>query len=132
MSACYWPGASRSCRRSYGDDDQGEMRPPWAAEPQIGQRRPEILGMTIARHGDGGFKGAVSHTSQEQARRGEQAPAPPDVSHITHNGRSTPTGRSRRLTCTFLRQSHDSLSSRSTASCSICDRVLPLCWAVMK
>jgi hypothetical protein len=73
MSACYWPGASRSCRRSYGDDDQGEMRPPSAAEPQIGQPRPEILGMTIARHGDGGFKGAVSHTSQEQARRGEQA-----------------------------------------------------------
>jgi hypothetical protein len=26
-----------------------------AAEPQVGHRRPKILGITIARHGDGGF-----------------------------------------------------------------------------
>jgi hypothetical protein len=55
-------------------NDQSEMRAQLrAAEPQIGDRRPEILGMTIAWHGDGGFTEAVYFTSEEQARRGEEA-----------------------------------------------------------
>ena len=55
-------------------NDQAEMRAQLrAAEPQIGDRRPEILGMTIAWHGDGGFTEAVYFTSEEQARRGEEA-----------------------------------------------------------
>jgi hypothetical protein len=43
-----------------------------AAEPEIGQRRPEILGMTVAWHGDGSFTQAVYFTSEQQARRGER------------------------------------------------------------
>jgi hypothetical protein len=40
-------------------------------EQQLRQRRPDILGMVVAWHGDGGFTQAVYFTSQEEARQKE-------------------------------------------------------------
>ena len=42
-------------------------------EGQLRERRPDILGMMLAWHGDGGFTQAVYFTSEENARRQEQA-----------------------------------------------------------
>jgi len=41
--------------------------------------RPEIIGGTIAVHGDGGFTESVYFTSEQAARAGEQKPAPPEL-----------------------------------------------------
>jgi hypothetical protein len=40
-------------------------------EQQLRQRRPDILGMVVAWHGDGGFTQAVYFRSQEEARQKE-------------------------------------------------------------
>lgn len=42
-------------------------------EEGLRQRRPDILGIVIAWHGDGGFTQAVYFTSEEAARAGEKA-----------------------------------------------------------
>lgn len=42
-------------------------------EEQLHDRRPDILGITVAWHGDGGFTQAVYFTSAEAARQGEAA-----------------------------------------------------------
>ena len=41
-------------------------------EARLRERRPDILGMVIAWHGDGGFTQAVYFTSESAARRGEK------------------------------------------------------------
>jgi hypothetical protein len=41
-------------------------------EARLRERRPDILGMVIAWHGDGGFTQAVYFTSEAAARRGEK------------------------------------------------------------
>jgi hypothetical protein len=54
--------------------NETEMRQRLAAmEDQLRERRPDILGMAVAWHGDGGFTQAVYFTSQEAARAGESA-----------------------------------------------------------
>jgi hypothetical protein len=40
-------------------------------EPQLHERRPDILGIVLGWHGDGGFTEAVYFTSAESARQGE-------------------------------------------------------------
>ena len=42
-------------------------------EGQVRQHRPDVLGMTVAWHGDGGFTQAVYFSSEEDARQGEKA-----------------------------------------------------------
>jgi hypothetical protein len=53
--------------------DQDQMRSRRAEmEKRLHERRPDILGMVIAWHGDGGFTQAVYFTSEADARRGEE------------------------------------------------------------
>jgi hypothetical protein len=54
--------------------DQAEMRRRLSEmESQLRQRRPDILGMTIGWHGDGGFTQAVYFSSEDDARQQEKA-----------------------------------------------------------
>jgi hypothetical protein len=41
--------------------------------------RPEIIGATVALHGDGAFVETVYFTSEAQARQGEATPPPPEM-----------------------------------------------------
>jgi hypothetical protein len=53
--------------------DQDQMRSRRAEmEKGLHERRPDILGMVIAWHGDGGFTQAVYFASEADARRGEE------------------------------------------------------------
>jgi hypothetical protein len=53
--------------------DQDRMRSRRAEmEKRLRERRPDILGMVIAWHGDGGFTQAVYFASEADARRGEK------------------------------------------------------------
>lgn len=54
--------------------DQEEMRRQGRQmEERLRELRPDILGITVAWHGDGGFTQAVYFTSAEAARQGEAA-----------------------------------------------------------
>ena len=44
-------------------------------EQQLHESRPDVLGIVVGWHGDGGFTQAVYFTSAEAARRGEAAMA---------------------------------------------------------
>jgi len=44
--------------------------------------RPDVIGGTMAWHGDGGFTETVYFTSEEDARRGERSEPPPQVRHL--------------------------------------------------
>jgi hypothetical protein len=50
-----------------------------ASSPLLAEYRPEIIGGTIALHGDGGFTEAVYFTSEEEAREGERKELPPEL-----------------------------------------------------
>lgn len=53
--------------------DEEQMRARRAEiEKRLRERRPDILGMVIAWHGDGGFTQAVYFTSEAEARAGEK------------------------------------------------------------
>jgi hypothetical protein len=53
--------------------DQEQMRSRRAEmEKRLHERRPDILGMVVAWHGDGGFTQAVYFASEADARRGEK------------------------------------------------------------
>ena len=55
-------------------NDQAEMRRRAPQlEQQLHERRPDILGIVVGWHGDGGFTQAVYFTSAEDARQGEAA-----------------------------------------------------------
>ena len=47
---------------------------------QMHQLRPEIIGATIALHGDGAFVETVYFTSEQEARQRESMPPPPEMS----------------------------------------------------
>jgi hypothetical protein len=56
--------------------DQADMRSRQSAiEPALREVRPDLLGGTIAWHGDGGFTQVAYFTSQPEARKNEQAMA---------------------------------------------------------
>lgn len=54
------------------DQEQMRLRAP-QLQQQLHERRPDILGILVGWHGDGGFTEAVYFTSAEGARRGEVA-----------------------------------------------------------
>ncbi|MDQ1521593.1 MAG: hypothetical protein QOI55_2666 [Actinomycetota bacterium] len=63
-------------------NNETEMRRRVAAlEDRLRERRPDILGMAIGWHGDGGFTQAVYFTSQDAARKGEAATENDDLRH---------------------------------------------------
>jgi hypothetical protein len=56
--------------------DQARMRTRGKElEPELHKLRPDVLGGTVAWHGDGGFTQVVYFTSQEEARKNEQVMA---------------------------------------------------------
>lgn len=50
------------------------------SEGALATHRPEIIGGTVAHHGDGAFTEAVYFTSEAAAREGEQRDLPPELS----------------------------------------------------
>ena len=51
--------------------------------------RPEIIGATIALHGDGAFVETVDFTSEEQARQRETMSTPPEMAQAMQDGQLT-------------------------------------------
>lgn len=50
--------------------------------------RPDVIGGTVALHGDGGFTEAVYFTSEEAAREGERKEPPPELQALLDEERS--------------------------------------------
>lgn len=50
--------------------------------PLMAQQRPDIIGGTVAQHGDGHFTAATYFTSEAQAREGERRELPPHLKSL--------------------------------------------------
>jgi heme-degrading monooxygenase HmoA len=61
-------------------NDEAKLREMMAqADEQIGRTRPDVLGGTVALHGDGGFTQVVYFASEEAARAGEKGEQTPEA-----------------------------------------------------